>query len=158
MRLEPRRGSEQAAAEVRVPGRLEQIADSPLTLIDWAHNPDGAAPWRRRSRASGSSASSRSSTTRTRPRCCASCCRCSTASSSRARRNPRALPPATLESLSRQLSGPPGEIVPEPKAALERARELAGPDGAVLATGSIYLIADLVRERCGRASVHTVSP
>jgi hypothetical protein len=29
---------------------------------------------------------------------------------------------------------------------VERARELAGPDGAVLATGSIYLIADLVRE------------
>jgi dihydrofolate synthase/folylpolyglutamate synthase len=29
---------------------------------------------------------------------------------------------------------------------LERAKELAGPEGAVLATGSIYLIADLVRE------------
>jgi dihydrofolate synthase/folylpolyglutamate synthase len=29
---------------------------------------------------------------------------------------------------------------------VERARELAGPDGAVLVTGSIYLIADLVRE------------
>jgi len=26
------------------------------------------------------------------------------------------------------------------------ARELAGPDGVVVATGSIYLIADLVRE------------
>ena len=50
-------------------------------------------------------------------------------------------------------TGPPGEVVPEPKAALERARELAGPDGAVLATGSIYLIADLVAERSGaRAS------
>jgi dihydrofolate synthase/folylpolyglutamate synthase len=36
--------------------------------------------------------------------------------------------------------------VGDPKAALERARELAGPGGAVLATGSIYLIADLVRE------------
>jgi len=29
---------------------------------------------------------------------------------------------------------------------LERARELAGPDGAVLVTGSIYLLADLARE------------
>ena len=36
--------------------------------------------------------------------------------------------------------------MPEPRAAVTRARELAGPDGAVLATGSIYLIADLVRE------------
>ena len=40
----------------------------------------------------------------------------------------------------------PSETVASPQAALARARELAGPDGAVLATGSIYLIADLVRE------------
>jgi len=43
--------------------------------------------------------------------------------------------------------------VAEPRAALARARELAGPDGSVLATGSIYLIADLVRgETAVRAS------
>jgi dihydrofolate synthase/folylpolyglutamate synthase len=61
-----------------------------------------------------------------------------------ASRNPRALPPATLASLAAQLSGPPAEVVANPAAALERARALAGPDGAVLATGSIYLVADLV--------------
>jgi dihydrofolate synthase / folylpolyglutamate synthase len=33
--------------------------------------------------------------------------------------------------------------VPEPRAALERARELATPDRAVLVTGSLYLLADL---------------
>ena len=49
-------------------------------------------------------------------------------------------------SLAEKLGGPPAETVPEPRAALFRARELAGADGAVLATGSIYLIADLVRE------------
>ena len=59
--------------------------------------------------------------------------------------NPRALPPATLASLAEQLGGPPSEIVRDPRAALQRARELAGPDGAVLATGSIYLVADLLR-------------
>jgi dihydrofolate synthase / folylpolyglutamate synthase len=67
-----------------------------------------------------------------------------------ASRNPRALPPATLASLAAQLSGPPAEVVADPRAALARARALAGPDGAVLATGSIYLVADLVsgsRER-----------
>ena len=42
------------------------------------------------------------------------------------------------------LGGPPSEIVRDPRAALERARELAGADGAVLATGSIYLVADLL--------------
>jgi dihydrofolate synthase/folylpolyglutamate synthase len=62
--------------------------------------------------------------------------------------NPRALPPATLASLAEQLGGVGGgpiEIVREPHAALARARELAGHDGAVLATGSIYLVADLLR-------------
>lgn len=58
--------------------------------------------------------------------------------------NPRALPPPTLQSLSRQLHGPPSEIVPEPQAAVARARELAGEGGIVIATGSIYLVADLL--------------
>jgi dihydrofolate synthase/folylpolyglutamate synthase len=60
--------------------------------------------------------------------------------------NPRALSPATLATLAEKLGGPPAETVAAPRAALARARELAGSDGAVVATGSIYLIADLVRE------------
>ena len=60
--------------------------------------------------------------------------------------NPRSLSPATLVSLAEKLGAPPVETVARPRAALERARRLAGPDGVVLATGSIYLIADLVRE------------
>ena len=59
--------------------------------------------------------------------------------------NPRALSPATLESLSATVAGPPSETVTEPRAAMERARAIAGPGGAVVAAGSIYLIADLVR-------------
>ena len=67
--------------------------------------------------------------------------------------NPRALPPPTLQSLARQLHGPPGEAVRDPHAAVSRARELAGADGVVLVTGSIYLVADLVRPAGrGRAS------
>ena len=147
------RSVESAAREVRVPGRLEQVADSPRTLIDAAHNPDGAravAEALRGERFVGvvgilddKDAAAmleallplfdRVVFTRSR--------------------NPRSLSPATLESLSAQLDGPPSEIVPDPKDALERARELAGRDGAVLATGSIYLVADLVSERRGaRAS------
>jgi folylpolyglutamate synthase/dihydropteroate synthase len=37
-------------------------------------------------------------------------------------------------------------------AALERAKALAGADGAVLVTGSLHLVADLVRPRAARAS------
>ena len=67
--------------------------------------------------------------------------------------NPRSLSPATLVTLAAQLDGPPADAVGDPRAALERARDLAGPDGAVVVTGSIYLIADLVREHgAARAS------
>jgi dihydrofolate synthase / folylpolyglutamate synthase len=60
--------------------------------------------------------------------------------------NPRALPAATLASLAEQLGGPPSEIVGEPRAAVARAQALAGPGGAVVATGSIYLVADLLSD------------
>ena len=60
--------------------------------------------------------------------------------------NPRALSPATLASLADQV-GPLATtcVESDPREALVVARELAGADGVVLATGSIYLIADLVR-------------
>jgi dihydrofolate synthase/folylpolyglutamate synthase len=61
--------------------------------------------------------------------------------------NRRALPPATLASLAGQVGGhgaPAVEIVADPHAAVIRARQLAGTEGAVLATGSIYLVADLL--------------
>ena len=58
--------------------------------------------------------------------------------------NPRALSPGTLDTLAEKLAGPPSETVADPRAAVERARELAGPGGAVVATGSIYLVADLL--------------
>ncbi len=140
-----------AAAETRIPGRLEVVAERPLTLHDGAHNPSGAQALaaalpevigdRRPFVLVVSVLEDKAAAEMLRPllpladhvvftRCA----------------NPRALPPATLESLAQQLSGPDAEIVAEPLAALERARELAGAAGAVLATGSIYLIADLVRD------------
>ena len=66
-----------------------------------------------------------------------------------ASQNPRVLPPPTLQSLLDQLAPEiaiDSEIVREPHAALARARELAGPDGVVVATGSLYLIADLLHD------------
>ena len=140
----------EAAREIAIPGRLEQIATDPLTLIDSAHNPEGA-------RALAEALAGQKFTgvisilddkdaaemlkallplfdhvifTK-----CA---------------NPRALSPATLESLSTQLNGPTTESVADPKAALRKAQSHKNP---VLATGSIYLIADLVRQRAdARAS------
>lgn len=59
--------------------------------------------------------------------------------------NPRGLSPATLVSLARQLRGPVAHTERDAHAAVEVARELAGSDGIVLVTGSIYLLADLLR-------------
>jgi dihydrofolate synthase/folylpolyglutamate synthase len=65
----------------------------------------------------------------------------------------RALPAATLRSLCGQLSpGIEAEVVRGAPAAFERARTLAGTDGAVLVTGSLHLVSDLVRAPGTRAS------
>lgn len=37
----------------------------------------------------------------------------------------------------------PGEVVPEPVAAIERAMAMARPGDAILVTGSIYLIGEI---------------
>jgi dihydrofolate synthase / folylpolyglutamate synthase len=56
--------------------------------------------------------------------------------------NPRALPAAELASRARRYFAHV-ETVADPRAALARAHALAGPDGPVLVTGSLYLLADL---------------
>ena len=147
-----------AAAEVRVPGRLELVtSEGPLVFHDGAHNPAGAAALAdalpevvggRRLVAVIGVLDDKDAAEMLRAILPLTDAAVYTRTS-----NPRSLPPATLEALAAQLGGPPGECVANPRAALERARALAGPDGAVITTGSIYLIADLVRERsAARAS------
>ncbi len=72
--------------------------------------------------------------------------------------NARALSPATLASLAGQVGGGAWEgiarVEADPRRAVALARELAGPGGVVLATGSIYLVADLLRPAgAGRGSM-----
>jgi dihydrofolate synthase/folylpolyglutamate synthase len=138
------------AGRVQVPGRLQQIGTDPLTILDGAHNPSGMSALaaglddvigERRLVAVISVLDDKDAAGMLR----ALLGKCEEVVFT-ASRNPRALPPATLASLAAQLGGPPSEVAGDPREALERARELAGPDGAVLATGSIYLIADLVGE------------
>jgi dihydrofolate synthase/folylpolyglutamate synthase len=145
-----REALESAEAETRIPGRLDVVAERPLVVHDGAHNPSGAVAL---AEALGDVVGGR------RPRVgviavledkdAAGMLRALLPELDHAvytrSENPRSLPPATLESLGSQLGGPPSSVVSEPRRAVERARELAGPEGAVVATGSIYLIADLVR-------------
>ena len=141
-----------AAGSVQVPGRCQVIDRDPLTVVDGAHNPAGARAL------AASLPELGGSPTRTiavlsvlEDKDAAGILRellpsCAAVVLTRSL-NPRALPPATLQSLATQVGADPAtlEVEPEPRRALARARELAGPEGAVLATGSIYLVADLLR-------------
>jgi dihydrofolate synthase / folylpolyglutamate synthase len=141
-----------AGAEVTIPGRFETVAQAPLTIVDGAHNPSGVAAL---VESLPELAGPRSlvavisilddKDAAGMLRALLPACRAAVLTSNP---NPRALPPATLESLARQLEFPGDtEIVADPERALERGRALAGPAGVVLATGSIYLVADLARTR-----------
>ena len=148
-----------AAAEVRVPGRLQSVDQAPLTLLDGAHNPDAILALAEslpeivgghdRLVAVVSILDDKDAAAMLAallPACDAIVLTSS--------QNPRALPPPTLQSLARQLGGPPSVLVRDPRAAVARARELAGPGGVVLATGSLYLVADLLTPVRGeRASI-----
>jgi dihydrofolate synthase/folylpolyglutamate synthase len=143
-----------AAAEVRLPGRLQVVGHDPLTLLDGAHNPDGVSalaeslPEVIGGRSPVVVVLSVLDDKDAAGMLAALLPACDALVLTRSR-NPRALPPPTLQSLAWQLGGPPAEVVPEPQEALRYARELAtaprGHGGAVIATGSIYLIADLLR-------------
>jgi dihydrofolate synthase / folylpolyglutamate synthase len=138
-----------AAASTLVPGRFEVVGTEPDTVLDGAHNPGGMAALAealrgfldgRRLVACISILDDKDAAGMLRellPLCDEVIC---TASA-----NPRALPPGTLQSLCGQLGGPPARTVRDPRRALEEARAAAGPEGVALATGTIYLIADLLR-------------
>ena len=139
-----------AASSLTVPGRFQITDEDPLTIVDGAHNPSGVAAL----------AAALHDAVQDRPlipvisvlddKDAAGMLRelvpLAAGAVFTASRNPRALSPATLASLWSQLSGPPAEIEADPRAAVERARALAGEHGAVVATGSIYLVADLLAE------------
>ena len=140
-----------AADEVVIPGRMEVVADGPLTIYDGAHNPAGAAALaeaipevvaaKRPVVGVVSILDDKDAAAMLRVLAPRFDHIVFTRSD-----NPRSLPPATLLSLSERLGGPAGELAPAARPAVERARAIAGPGGAVVVTGSIYLIAALVRD------------
>jgi dihydrofolate synthase / folylpolyglutamate synthase len=140
----------EAGTGVRVPGRLEVIDERPLTLLDGAHNTEGmAAVVDSLPELAGREADLVAVVSILSDKDAAGmlsallpACRALVLT---AVSNPRALPPATLQSLTRQLGGPVPEIVLDPHDALARARALAGPDGVVLVAGSLYLVGELLR-------------
>ncbi len=151
--LDPARVAE-VAATLTIPGRLEQVGEAPPTFIDAAHNPDGAAAL----------AEALPALAANRPVVgCLAILRDKDAAAMA-----RALAPALdravctelpAEALDRQgrpgaashsaaelaricaEAGLPAEPEPDLPTALRRARRLASPDGALLVTGSHYMLA-----------------
>jgi dihydrofolate synthase/folylpolyglutamate synthase len=131
-----------AADSVVVPGRMEIVGEDPLVIFDGAHNPAGMAAL----------ADALPEVAGERPvtavisilddKDAKEMMRALLPSIERIvftrTSNPRALAPEKLQELV-----PDALVVADPKAALQQAKAMGG---AVVATGSIYLIADLVRE------------
>ena len=131
-----------AADAVSVPGRLEQRGDAPLEIWDGAHNLDGVgwllprlpdrqyvvvASILRDKNAEGMLAALSA---------------VGDAFVATMSGNTRALPAEELATLGRRWFERT-ETERDPGAAVARARSIAGPKGAVLVTGSLYLLADL---------------
>jgi len=138
-----------AAASTAVPGRLQVIDEDPLTVLDGAHNPDAVAAL----------IESLPEVLGDRPTAlvlgvledkdAASMLASLLGHCERAwftaPPSDRALSPAALQSLARQLGFDAVSCEPEPGHALTQARRWAGRRaGAVLATGSVYLVGDLL--------------
>jgi dihydrofolate synthase/folylpolyglutamate synthase len=143
-----RDAAEAALAAAVPPGRLELIAGSPAILLDGAHNAEGvAALVRELDGALGSR----------RPRVgvvalqddkpleemlgtLAPALDALVATTSGHAGHARALPAEALAAAARTAGFADAEAEPDPGAALARARERAGAGGAVIVTGSLYLL------------------
>jgi dihydrofolate synthase/folylpolyglutamate synthase len=150
-------------ASIEVPGRLQTVGESPLTVLDSAHNPDAVAalvealPDLVAGRPLGlvlgvlEDKDAASMLAALLPLCERAWFTAPPSS--------RALSPAALESLARQLSFAAVRCEPRPRLALEQARAWArerGGGAAVLATGSVYLVGELlVGERLADAPVQS---
>lgn len=149
VQLDPR-AVQKAAAATTISGRLQSICEDPLTVLDGAHNPDAA---RVLTQALPELLGDRpialvmgvledkdaaSMLGHLLPR--------STRAWFTAPASARALSPAALQSLARQLGFQDSECEPQPQAALAAAQAWARtqPGAAVLATGSVYLVGALL--------------
>jgi len=135
------------AEDVYVPGRLERVGEAPLEIWDGAHNLAGVG-WllpRLPGREDYVLVVSVLEDKDARGMLAGLSPLGSTLVASRSS-NDRALPAAELARLGEAFFEHV-EVAEEPLAALGRARALAGTGGAVLVTGSLYLLADLVAVR-----------
>jgi dihydrofolate synthase / folylpolyglutamate synthase len=134
------------AEELEVPARLERVAERPLEIWDGAHNLSGVG-WllarlpARRYVVVASILEDKDADGMLAALSALGDTFVATSSS-----NSRALPPDELARRAGRFFAR-AEALPDPAAALGFARERAGGEGAVLVTGSLYLLADLASLR-----------
>ena len=137
-----RRVDPHAAEALHIPGRLERRSEEPLEIWDGAHNLAGIGyllprlPARRFTIVASILADKKVEPMLAALSPLGETLVATTSS------NARAVPAGELAALAREHFANV-EVVAQPAEALARARELAGSDGAVLITGSLYLLADL---------------
>ena len=139
---------ERGVRETRWPGRLHVVPGSPEVLFDVAHNPDGA--WSLRAALSHMYPERKLVVLfgAMKDKAVAEMASilfplAHTVVATHAE-NPRAANPQEIAEAAARTGA---EIVQEPKvgAALDKARALAGADGVVVVTGSIYLVGDVMQ-------------
>ncbi len=137
------------AAAVTLPGRIEVVAAGPLEIWDGAHNVEGLRYLLDRLPALPPPAVLVASILRDKqPETMLEVlCGVTTTLVATQSASTRTLAAEELAAIARPLGFQLVEAVADPASARERARELAGEDGAVLVTGSLYLLLDLAAVR-----------
>lgn len=134
------------AEDLAIPGRIERVSEEPLEIWDGAHNLAGVG-WllarlpSRRYVVVASILEDKDADGMLAALSALGDTFVATASG-----NPRALPPDELAERARAFFSEVSAVA-EPDRAASFAREAAGDDGAVLVTGSLYLLADLASFR-----------
>jgi len=154
--LEPAVGA--AAESTLVPGRLQVIAEDPLTVLDGAHNPHAVVALMESLPALIGGRPLALVLGVLEDKDAASMLAGLLSVSDRAwftaPPSGRALSPGALQSLARQLGFDAAVTEPRPARALEEARHWArAQGGAVLVTGSVYLVGELMGAVDGSGSV-----
>ena len=134
------------ARDVAVPGRLERVSESPLEIWDGAHNLDGVAYLLGRLPARRFTLVLSILADKDADGMLAAFSALGDHVVATSSAHPRALAPTELARRASRFFAHV-EAVADPAAALERAREAAGRDGAVLVSGSLYLLASLAAVR-----------
>ncbi len=135
-----------ADVDVHLPGRLDVRGEHPFELWDGAHNLDGARHLVERLRERDFVLVVSILTDKDADGMLATLAEVASRAVVTSSSSERAHDPDRLAELA-ALYFASVEAVPDSHTALARARELAGEHGAVLVTGSLYLLADLYQER-----------